>query len=193
MARFVDEPSFDMMELGLSKTPAIRSCKTASFETPPHPGNPPVPGPVAVPDGFEYEVTPRREYTDKLVAVEPPSIAKPAWRDLVNILRELFLALANHEAMADNINRPFGEPAKRKTKVYHTWDFVGRTLSMVLAVDPTLPRRLKGQWNEVHGRAKYSKTLIMDTTGMMDRMAPDDYGTGVEFGEEVLGVARRIT
>ena len=63
---------------------------------------------------------------------------------------------------------------------------------MCLAHDPKLSRGKKGKWKEITGRAKYGKTLIMDTTGMLDRMCPDDYGTGVQFGEGVLEIARKV-
>lgn len=158
---------------------------------PGHPGNPSV-GPCALPAGCDPEVNTRREYTDRLTAVAPPDFAKPAWADLCNTLRDLTRALAYHEVMEPNIDDPYMKPANRKTKVYHMWDFMSRTLSMVLANDPDLPRRQKGLWREVTGRAKYGKLLMMDTTGKLDAMCPDDNGTKVEFGGDILAIVQRI-
>ncbi|KAL8786984.1 MAG: hypothetical protein Q9195_007962 [Heterodermia aff. obscurata] len=158
---------------------------------PGHPGNPNV-GPCALPAGCDPEVNTRREYTDRLTAVTPRDFAKPAWADLCNTLRDLTRALAYHEVMEPNIDDPYMKPANRKTKVYHMWDFVGRTLSMVLANDPDLPRRQRGLWKEVMGRAQYGKLLMMDTTGMLDAMCPDDNGEKVEFGGDVLAIVQRI-
>lgn len=158
---------------------------------PPHPGNPPT-GPGAYPSGFDPEISTRREFTDGFAAISPPDFAKPAWVDLWNTLLDLTKALADHEVMAPNINDPYWKHANRKSKVYHMWDFVGRTLSMLLAVDFDLPRRPKGRWTEVKGRAHYTKTLMLDTTGMLDTMCPDDYGSKIEFGDNILEIVRRI-
>lgn len=159
---------------------------------PGHPGNPLV-GPSALPSGCDPETNTRREYTDRLTAFAPPDFAKPAWADLCNTLRDLTRALADHDPMVPNINNPYMKPANRKTKVYHMWDFMSRTLSMLLAVDPDLPGRQKGLWNEVQGRAKQGKMLMVDRTGMLDMMCPDDNGERVEFGAGLLAIVQRIT
>ena len=159
---------------------------------PPHPGNAPIPGPAVLPSGWDYETTPRRIFTDQLTSLPLPDGAKPAWAKLIKTLQDLTKALAYHEAMSPNIDQPYGQPANRKTKVYHQWDFVGRTLSLALACDPDLPRGEKEQWEEVTGRAMYARMLMEDSTGMLDRMCPDDYGHGVQFGEEVMQVVRRL-
>ncbi|KAL8994986.1 MAG: hypothetical protein Q9169_005185 [Polycauliona sp. 2 TL-2023] len=137
------------------------------------------------------KTTTRREYTDALTTIPPPSFAKAAWTSLFTVLRDSTNALANHSAMTPNINYPYGKPANRKTKIYPMWDFVSRTLSMTLALDMTLPRREKGLWNEVEGRSRHAKRLMLDMTGRLDSICPDDYGTGVEFGENVMEITRR--
>lgn len=77
-------------------------------------------------------------------------------------------------------------------QIYHMWDFVGRTLSMLLAVDFDIPRSQREHWQDVSGRAMYAKVLMTAEDKTLDQMCPDDYGQGVEFGPEVLEVLARI-
>ena len=77
-------------------------------------------------------------------------------------------------------------------QVYQMWDFVGRTLSMLLAVDFDLPRSQREHWQDVSGRAMYVKVLMTTENKTLDLMCPDDYGQGVEFGPEILEVLARI-
>ena len=158
---------------------------------PGHPGNPNT-GPCALPKGCDPETNTRREYTDRLTALEPPKFAKPAWADLCNALRDLTKALGDHEVMEPNINDPYMKPANRKTKVYHMWDFISRTLSILWVVDLDLPSSQKPLWTEALGRAVLAKSMIEDKTGKTDTMCPDDYGTQVEFGGDILAIAQRL-
>jgi hypothetical protein len=41
--------------------------------------------------------------------------------------------------MAPNREQTFMTPAKKKTRVYFMWDFVGRTLGMLYQIPPNLP------------------------------------------------------
>lgn len=72
-------------------------------------------------------------------------------------LRDLTRDLADHEVMKPDINDPYIKPANHKAKVYYVWNFMGRTVSMVLANEPDLPLRQKGLWREVSGRANIGR------------------------------------
>lgn len=37
-----------------------------------------------------------------------------------------------------------------------------------------------------------AKSMIEDKTGKTDTMCPDDYGTQVEFGGDILAIAQRL-
>ena len=72
------------------------------------------------------------------------------------------------------------------------WDFIGRTFSMLLAVDFDLPADQKERWAEVYGRSQYAKLLMTEMDEVLETMTLDDYGEKIEFGEEVMEVVRRI-
>jgi len=73
------------------------------------------------------------------------------------------------------------------------WDFIGRSLGMLSAVDPQTPR--SPMWTEVLGRAALAKSLIMDTTGKLENM---NRGVGyhddadVEFTPEIKEEAGKL-
>lgn len=70
---------------------------------------------------------------------------------------ELLKALFEHPAMAPNREQTFMTPAKKKTRVYFMWDFVGRTLGMLYQIPPKLPASVTDKednvWMSVVGRS----------------------------------------
>lgn len=57
-----------------------------------------------------------------------PDDADPKWRQLNQTLKDLALALLNHDTMRENKVQPFMTPAADKNRVYFPWDPVTRTL-----------------------------------------------------------------
>jgi hypothetical protein len=59
--------------------------------------------------------------------------------------------------MAPNRDQTFMTPAKKKTRVYFMWDFVGRTLGMLYRIPPNLPASVTDKednvWMDVVGRS----------------------------------------
>jgi hypothetical protein len=72
--------------------------------------------------------TTRYDYTNGLGSVPLPANSAPGWLNLVTKLRVLHKKLAEHPAMAPNLQQTFMTPAANKNNVYFVWDFVGRTL-----------------------------------------------------------------
>ena len=78
------------------------------------------------------------------------------------------------------------------------WDFVGRTLAMLYALDSSLPQtpHQKEQWAEVTSRAFYARTLILDEGGKLDMMvnigSTDGSVQTADFGDEVKQAARKL-
>ncbi|TFK71336.1 hypothetical protein BDN72DRAFT_958135 [Pluteus cervinus] len=136
--------------------------------------------------------TTRRQFTDNLTAAPTPNNAAPAYANLHGTLKVLLDKLLNHPAMAPNVNQTFMTPAARKSKVYFMWDFVGRTLGTINMLDPTLPRREKGEWDEAIGRAAFAAVLINDATGKLQAMCPDDLGQDPDFGDEIRSLANDL-
>ena len=60
------------------------------------------------------------------------------------------------------------------------------------ALDPARPKRRKDVWEEVSGRAIMSKTMIDDTTGMLDVLYPNDRGLGPDFGDEIKDLTNKL-
>jgi hypothetical protein len=135
----------------------------------------------------------RRAFTDHLTNRPIPSNASPEYTRLCDALKSLLSALLNHPAMAPNADQTYMTPAAWKNKVYFMWDFVGRTLGMLYALDPSLPAREKKQWDEVSNRCAYGNMLVHDKTGMLETMCPDERGTGVQLGEDVENLAEKTT
>ena len=59
--------------------------------------------------------------------------------------------------MAPNREQTFMTPAKKKTRVYFMWDFVGRTLGMLYRIPPNLPASVTDKednvWMDVVGES----------------------------------------
>ncbi|KAH7119045.1 hypothetical protein B0J11DRAFT_83523 [Dendryphion nanum] len=134
----------------------------------------------------------RREFTANLVAAPVPDNANSKYAALATPLKELLKALADHPAMAENNEQTYMTPAKWKNKIYFLWDFVGRTLAQVAAIDPQLPARQKAAWQEAMGRALNSAMLITDQRGMLDMMCPNERSEPAEFTPEIQDLAQRI-
>ena len=79
-------------------------------------------------------------------------------------------------------------PANVKSKIYFMWDFTGRTLQMLEAVDALavvrstdseggmgLDPQLKQLWEEITGRAQFGTVLILDTSGKIEMMCGGGY------------------
>ncbi|KAL8979545.1 MAG: hypothetical protein Q9205_005143 [Flavoplaca limonia] len=142
----------------------------------------------------------REEFTNDIVSRPIPEFASPDWKKYVQRSQVLLDKLAHHTAMAPNLHQPYMTPANSKNKVYFEWDFVGRTLSMFYALNPTLQgltKQEKEKWQDAIGRTTFTKMLILDTTpGMLNMMTettyPDQRGAHPDFGEEILELARHL-
>lgn len=70
----------------------------------------------------------REEFTNHITSKPIPDSAAKDWKELVSKLQVLTKKLAEHPAMAPNLQQTYMTPASSKNKVYSMWDFVGRTL-----------------------------------------------------------------
>ncbi|KAL6718314.1 hypothetical protein ACLMJK_004403 [Lecanora helva] len=144
----------------------------------------------------------REQFTQKILsAPSPPASASPSWTALATQLRALLEKLLYHDAMKRNLQQTYMTPARDKNMVYFMWDFVGRTVAKLYQIDPSLsddmPKQQKEEWTDVQGRATMAAMLILDVkSGMLDMQVQAAYpgmkGEKVEFGEEILGIAREI-
>ncbi|KAF1816981.1 hypothetical protein P152DRAFT_5453 [Eremomyces bilateralis CBS 781.70] len=151
-----------------------------------------------MPSGFRFpdpNVATRQAYTDAMLNAEVPTDANEQWASKVNYLKRLYRLLIDHPAMAENKFQTFMTPAAYKNKVYFIWDFVGRTLGMLLMLDPKRPQEDNlGHWSDASGRVEFAKLLIMDKgpDSKLDLMCPDDRGQKVEFGDEIEGLVGEL-
>ena len=70
--------------------------------------------------------------------------------------------------------------------------FCGEDIEYDVGAEYDATEAREGLWNEVVGRSGHAKRLILDMTGQLNGMCPDDYGRRVEFGENILEITRRI-
>ena len=96
--------------------------------------------------------------------------------------------------MAPNRQQTFSTPANQKSRVYHMWDFVGRTLAYFYMLDYTRAAEVRvGQekeiWNDAYGRYQFSKVIMEDTSGQADMMFNANIDVDVPFGKEVMRAA----
>nr|POF27631.1 hypothetical protein CFP56_71440 [Quercus suber] len=83
-------------------------------------------------------------------------------------------------------------------QVYFMWDFMGRTLAMLLSVPPALEGLTSPQqetWNDVVGRSVMGAGLILDEKpGMLAQMMQMSYPgvADVDVGDDVLEAARAL-
>lgn len=144
----------------------------------------------------------RRDYTPGLATATLPlrGAMSGKWAGFAILLRELYTRPRNHPATGPNLDQTFDTPANSKNSVYFMWDFVGRTLHLLLLV-PARIERLRGKqkeaWEDVKGRAIYGSMLILDRPQwmleVMVRAAPHDQIEPMPAMEpEVEGAARAI-
>ena len=139
----------------------------------------------------DASTTTRERFTANINSVTIPVDADSSWADAVRHQQRLYQALYDHEAMTPNRQQTFSTPAKQKSRVYHMWDFVGRTLQYFYMIDYRTPSEArKGQekeiWNEAYGRYHYSKVIMEDTSGKTNMMFNANIDVDVPFGEDVM-------
>ncbi|KAM0794095.1 hypothetical protein BDR22DRAFT_718717 [Usnea florida] len=140
----------------------------------------------------------REQFTTGLTSMPlPTGTLAPEWKELAEQLRTLLLKLAFHPAMEPNLQQTYMTPAASKNNVYFMWDFVGRTLSMLYNVEPTLENMSEEgekKWNDVSGRAVYAGMLITNQMeGALDMMTEATYpGQKGKHPERRRGRKQRI-
>ena len=82
-------------------------------------------------------------------------------------------------------------PAASKSSIYHTWDFVGRTLQFLYLCDYSKDmRQRRGQdkkiWDDALGRVYMSRMLVEDTSGKSEMMVQSNVDVRVEFDEGIV-------
>ena len=138
--------------------------------------------------------TTREAFTKNINDVAIPTDAHESWAGPVRHQQGLYQALYDHEAMTPNRQQTFNTPANQKSRVYHTWDFVGRTLQFLYMTDyKKAPGERRGRDKEVFqdavGRAAMSQILVEDTSSKADMMLNANIDVDVEFGEAVKAAA----
>lgn len=133
----------------------------------------------------------REKCTANITTVAIPDNADATWAEAVRHQQRLHQALYDHDAMAANRQQTFSTPAKQKSRVYHMWDFVGRTLAYFYMLDYTTPSermwgREKEIWTDAYGRYVFSKIIMEDTSGKADMMFNVNIDVDVPFAEEVM-------
>ena len=84
--------------------------------------------------------------------------------------------------------------ANQKSSIYHTWDFVGRTLQFLYMCeyDTSLAQKT-GQEKEIFqdalGRTMMSKTMITDETGKFEMLYNSNIDVKVPFSDEIKKTA----
>jgi hypothetical protein len=116
--------------------------------------------------------TTRENFTSNITNVPIPSDANTEWAKAVKHQQTLYRALYNHPAMEPNRQQTFMTKAAQKSSIYHTWDFVGRTLQFLYMCEyNTSLQQKRGQEKEVFedalGRTLMSRMMILDTTGKL--------------------------
>ncbi|KAF2815288.1 uncharacterized protein BDZ99DRAFT_516024 [Mytilinidion resinicola] len=151
---------------------------------------------------LDVQNTTRAAYTRGLTSLPLPTNAKAEWLSSVTKLRTLLTKLAEHPAMAPNLQQTYSTPSADKNNVYFMWDFVGRTLvrwapfeltflwsrkvnsrrqGMYYNIDPQLAHHRPGEplpedYADVIGRCVMAQQLILDTKpGMLDMMTEMTY------------------
>ncbi|KXT00600.1 hypothetical protein AC578_3171 [Pseudocercospora eumusae] len=142
----------------------------------------------------------RQDFTTHLTHTNIPPDANATFKQYAESHQTLLTALMQHPAMAPNLQQTYMTPANSKNKIYFMWDFVGRTLGLIVQFDPTRnPARgpKKAIWNDVVNRTVMTKTLLAeDDTSKLETMLeaqyPDQRGRHPDIGDEVLAAARAL-
>lgn len=138
--------------------------------------------------------TTREKFTENILNFAIPSDASSDWAKAVKHQQALYRALYDHEAMEPNRAQTFMTKANQKSSIYHTWDFVGRTLQFLYMCEyNTSLAQKKGQEKEIFedalGRTMMSKTMITDETGKFEMMYNTNIDVRVPFSEEIKRAA----
>jgi hypothetical protein len=86
--------------------------------------------------------------------------------------------------------------ANSKNKVYFMWDFILRTFQQLAALVSPQEPRTSPAFIDIVGRSAMAQELMTDTTGQLESMnASVGYSDdgGVEFGDEILELAKELT
>lgn len=141
----------------------------------------------------------REVFTKSLTEVPLPPDAHDLWAWYASNHQSLLKKLAEHPAMAPNLQQTFNTPDNSKNKVYHMWDFVGRTLGYIFRLDPDLPDGFDAAMQDIFGRTAMSCGLILDEKpGALNEMIESTYPSEKgkehpEFGEDILQLCRTMT
>jgi hypothetical protein len=148
--------------------------------------------------GLDPNTATREIFTKSLTEVTLPADAHDLWLWYASNHQSLLRKLAEHPAMVPNLQQTYNTPANSKNKVYHMWDFVGRTLGYIFRLDPDLPDGFDEAMQDIFGRTAMSCNLILDTTpGALNKMIESTYPgeKGKEhpvFGEDILQLCRTM-
>jgi hypothetical protein len=138
--------------------------------------------------------TTREAFTKNITDVAIPSNATPAWSAAVKHQQTLYRLLYDHPAMEPNRQQTFMTKAAQKSSIYHTWDFVGRTLQFLYMCEYDTPREAKrGQEKQIFedalARAAGSKEMITDESGRFEPMYNTNIDIRVPFSDEIKRAA----
>ncbi|EGX51802.1 hypothetical protein AOL_s00043g821 [Orbilia oligospora ATCC 24927] len=135
----------------------------------------------------------RREFSEHFIAARPPSGADAEYIAVFQATQHLLSLLINHAGMVEteNAQQPFMEPAKSKNRVYAMWDFVGRTMGILLnnVRSYSNPGRSQDEaWRDAVGRSQLADMLLQDES-RGDSMHRMTWGSGFDarfpFGDEI--------
>jgi hypothetical protein len=95
--------------------------------------------------------------------------------------------------MKPNRQQTFMTKAAQKSSIYHTWDFVGRTLQFLYMCEYDTPLEAKTGlerqiFEDVLERTAISKAMISDGTGKFEIMYHTNVEVRVQFSEEIKAV-----
>jgi hypothetical protein len=148
---------------------------------------------------LDPNTTTRKDFSESIINTTIPTNASPKYKKLATGLQEVLRLLTFHPAMTPNLLQTYSTKAASKNEVYFMWDFVGRTLGMLLALDPSLPKVQSEVWDEIQGRAWMGDFLIQDKEGKLEQMTASGYGVagaqtldlGKDLGDEVREASRK--
>lgn len=165
------------------------------------PGRSDWPEVIPIPEATEQFLSPdvatttRIDFTDFFMRFRHAEDAHSAYKHLFVKYQQLIKLLIEHPAMKPNLQQTFNTPANSKNKIYFMWDFVLRTFQFLAArVDPRNPVQ-SPMFIDVLSRSTQARELIVDTTGMLDKMnASVGYKIekGTEFTDEIKELAKTL-
>ncbi|KAK6339987.1 hypothetical protein TWF730_001764 [Orbilia blumenaviensis] len=135
----------------------------------------------------------RRQFSEAFINTDPPSGADAEYISIFRATQHLLSLLINDAGMVEtgNAEQPFMEPAKSKNRVYAMWDFVGRTMGILIngVQSPSNPGRMRdAAWKDVVGRTQMADMLIQEQA-RGDSMHQMSWGSGFDtrfpFGDDI--------